>query len=75
MFPLLSEEGCPGAEVIGSRGGGQLVSEDCYIFYFFAAKQKLMKHKIESTWQGKKKFDAVVNGHHVIMDLPEEVRR
>jgi putative redox protein len=31
-----------------------------------------MKHKIESTWQGKMKFDAVVNGHHVIMDLPEE---
>ena len=30
-----------------------------------------MKHKIESTWQGKMKFDAVVNGHHVIMDLPE----
>ena len=31
-----------------------------------------MKHKIESAWQGKKKFDAVVNGHHLTMDLSEE---
>jgi putative redox protein len=35
-------------------------------------KQKYMKHKIESTWQGKMKFDAVVNGHHLTMDLSEE---
>jgi len=31
-----------------------------------------MKHKIESVWQGKMKFDAVVNGHHLTMDLSEE---
>jgi putative redox protein len=31
-----------------------------------------MKHKIESTWQGRNKFDAVVNGHHLTMDLSVE---
>jgi len=31
-----------------------------------------MKQTIESTWQGNKKFDAVVNGHHLIMDLSTE---
>lgn len=31
-----------------------------------------MKHTVESTWQGNRKFDAVVNGHHLIMDLSEE---
>ena len=31
-----------------------------------------MKHRIESLWQGKMKFDTVVNGHHLIIDLPEE---
>jgi putative redox protein len=30
-----------------------------------------MKHKIKAEWQGKMKFDAVVNGHHLTMDLPE----
>jgi len=31
-----------------------------------------MKHKIESSWKGNMKFDALVSGHHVIMDaLPE----
>ena len=30
-----------------------------------------MKHTIEAIWQGKMKFDAVVNGHHLTMDLPE----
>ena len=47
------------------------VSQDWYIFYFFAAKYKNMKHTIEAKWQGKMKFDAVVNGHHLTMDLPE----
>jgi putative redox protein len=31
-----------------------------------------MKHKIESTWQGRNKFDAVVNGHRLTMDLSVE---
>ena len=30
-----------------------------------------MKHSIEAKWQGKMKFDTVVNGHHLTMDLPE----
>jgi putative redox protein len=31
-----------------------------------------MKHKIESTWQGKMKFDTVVNGHHFFIDQAGE---
>jgi putative redox protein len=27
-----------------------------------------MKHTVDTQWQGNMKFDAVVNGHHVIMD-------
>ena len=31
-----------------------------------------MKHKVETSWKGEMKFDAVVSGHHVVMDaLPE----
>jgi putative redox protein len=27
-----------------------------------------MKHKVETAWQGNMKFDAVVSGHHIVMD-------
>lgn len=27
-----------------------------------------MKHKVDTSWQGNMKFDAVVSGHHVVMD-------
>lgn len=27
-----------------------------------------MKHTVDTAWQGNMKFDAVVSGHHVIMD-------
>jgi len=27
-----------------------------------------MKHKVETSWKGNMKFDALVSGHHVIMD-------
>ena len=27
-----------------------------------------MKHTVDTLWQGNMKFDAVVSGHHVIMD-------
>jgi len=31
-----------------------------------------MTHKVETAWKGNMKFDALVSGHHVIMDaLPE----
>ncbi len=31
-----------------------------------------MTHKVETAWKGNMKFDAMVSGHHVIMDaLPE----
>jgi putative redox protein len=31
-----------------------------------------MTHSVETSWKGKMKFDALVSGHHVIMDaLPE----
>lgn len=32
-----------------------------------------MKHEIESMWMGKMQFNALVNGHTVIMDAPERV--
>lgn len=35
-------------------------------------KTKNMKHNVETAWKGKMKFDSVVNGHHVVMDVPEE---
>jgi putative redox protein len=28
----------------------------------------IMKHTVDTAWQGDMKFDAVVSGHHVIMD-------
>ena len=27
-----------------------------------------MKHKVETDWKGEMKFDAMVSGHHVVMD-------
>lgn len=27
-----------------------------------------MKHKVDTVWQGEMKFDALVSGHHIIMD-------
>ena len=32
-----------------------------------------MKHEIETEWKGKMQFDALVNGHTIIMDAPERV--
>ena len=32
-----------------------------------------MKHEIESQWMGKMQFNALVNGHTIIMDAPERV--
>ncbi len=32
-----------------------------------------MKHRIETSWKGNMKFDALVSGHHVIMDAAPEV--
>lgn len=31
-----------------------------------------MKYTVNTDWKGKMKFDALVNDHHVIMDLTEE---
>lgn len=30
-----------------------------------------MKHEIESQWMGKMQFNALINGHTVVMDAPE----
>ena len=31
-----------------------------------------MKHTVDTSWQGNMKFDAMVSGHHIVMDaLPE----
>lgn len=32
-----------------------------------------MKHQVETQWMGKMQFNALVNGHTVIMDGPERV--
>jgi putative redox protein len=32
-----------------------------------------MKHEIESQWMGKMQFNALVNGHTLVMDAPERV--
>lgn len=32
-----------------------------------------MNHRIEAQWMGKMQFNALVNGHTVIMDAPERV--
>ncbi len=32
-----------------------------------------MKHEIESQWMGKMQFNALVQGHTIIMDAPERV--
>lgn len=32
-----------------------------------------MTHEIESQWMGKMQFNALVNGHTIIMDAPERV--
>jgi putative redox protein len=32
-----------------------------------------MKHEIEALWMGKMQFNALVNGHTIVMDAPERV--
>ncbi|MEI6412048.1 MAG: OsmC family protein [Bacteroidota bacterium] len=32
-----------------------------------------MKHEIETLWMGKMQFNALVNGHTIIMDAPERI--
>ncbi len=32
-----------------------------------------MKHEIEAVWMGKMQFNALVNGHTIVMDAPERV--
>ncbi|MBS1599399.1 MAG: OsmC family protein [Bacteroidetes bacterium] len=32
-----------------------------------------MKHEVETMWMGKMQFNALVNGHTLIMDAPERV--
>lgn len=32
-----------------------------------------MAHKIETQWMGKMQFNALVNGHSIVMDAPERV--
>lgn len=31
-----------------------------------------MKINVETAWKGKMKFDSLVNGHHVLLDIPIE---
>ncbi|HRO43063.1 MAG TPA: OsmC family protein [Flavipsychrobacter sp.] len=32
-----------------------------------------MKHEVETQWMGKMQFNALINGHTVVMDAPERV--
>ncbi len=32
-----------------------------------------MKHEVETQWMGKMQFNALVNGHTIVMDAPERV--
>lgn len=32
-----------------------------------------MKHEVETIWMGRMKFNALVNGHTIVMDAPERV--
>jgi len=32
-----------------------------------------MEHKIETQWMGKLQFNALINGHTIIMDAPERI--
>ena len=32
-----------------------------------------MKHEIEAMWMGRRRFNALLNGHTVVMDAPERV--
>ena len=32
-----------------------------------------MNHKVETQWMGKMKFNSLVNGHTIVMDVPERV--
>ena len=36
-----------------------------------AEPEEAMKHEIEAVWVGKMRFNALVNGHTVVMDAPE----
>lgn len=36
-------------------------------------KQITMTHNVETQWMGKMQFNALVNGHTVVMDAPERV--
>jgi putative redox protein len=41
--------------------------------FFYLHRQKNMAHEIEVQWMGKMQFNALVNGHTIIMDAPEKV--
>ena len=40
--------------------------------YFCVRQNDSMKHRIESAWKGKMKFDTEVNGHHFFIDQAGE---
>ncbi len=40
--------------------------------YFCVKQTDSMKHRIESAWKGKMKFDTEVNGHHFFIDQAGE---
>src|ERR1043166_2574717 len=41
-------------------------------FNFFHSKIS-MTHQVETQWMGKMQFNALVNGHTIVMDAPQKV--
>lgn len=40
---------------------------------FSVLQEKYMTHQVETQWMGKMQFNALVNGHTIVMDGPERV--
>src|SRR6185312_4337778 len=47
------------------------VLKKCLLLSSSQKLSKLMAHEIEVQWMGKMQFNALVNGHTIIMDAPE----
>jgi len=41
--------------------------------YCISKQENIMTHLVETQWMGKMQFNALVNGHTIIMDGPEKV--
>ena len=51
---------------------GRIKVDFCHEYYL-PKKVFMAQHEIETQWMGKMQFNALINGHTVIMDAPEKV--